>query len=172
MAKIYVITAGEYSSYHICGVALDLETAERMAKLHSTRWDPAEIEEYDTTEQADVNGEIVPVYYVKIYPDSSLECSISRYVLDSDPFVPEYELHEDWVHPPLVFYMETKARDNEHAIKIAADVRAKALNDYLIEHGETMESLTIKVIRKKDRLMMPMLSTQTVVLSTASSGGS
>lgn len=172
MAKIYVVTAGEYSAYHICGVTLDLETAQRMAKLHSTRWDPAEIEEYDTTEPAAISGQIVPVYSVEIYSDSTLECSVARYVLDSDPFVPEYTLREDWSHPPLTFHMETKAKDHEHAIKIAADVRAKVLNDYLIEHGETMASLTVKVSRKRDRLMMPMLSTQTVVLSTTSSGGS
>lgn len=46
--KIYVITKGCYSDYHICAVATDKEKAELLADKFSDRYDSAEIEEYDT----------------------------------------------------------------------------------------------------------------------------
>lgn len=46
--KVYVITKGEYSDYHICSVCLDKEEAERRLKLFSSDWEDAMIEEYDT----------------------------------------------------------------------------------------------------------------------------
>ena len=48
--KVYVITAGVYSDYHICCVCIDRETAERRKKLFSDDYDEAEIEEFDTDE--------------------------------------------------------------------------------------------------------------------------
>lgn len=48
--KVYVITAGVYSDYHICCVCIDRETAERRKKLFSDKYDEAEIEEFDTDE--------------------------------------------------------------------------------------------------------------------------
>lgn len=171
MAKVYVITAGEYSCYHICAVALDLETAERLKRLHSTYYDEAMIEEFDTTEPAAVSGEIVPIYSVKIYTDSTVICNIDHYVLASEPFTPEFEIREDWNRPPLIFVMKTKARDSEHAIKIAADAHAKAMNEYLIEHGETIESLALKISRKKTQFSWHA-GTATAVLTTVTPGGS
>lgn len=48
--KVYVITAGVYSDYHICCVCIDRETAERRKKLFSDKYEEAEIEEFDTDE--------------------------------------------------------------------------------------------------------------------------
>lgn len=48
MSKVYVITKGEYSSYHICAVTLEKDKAEMLAKLFSDSMDTAEIEEFDT----------------------------------------------------------------------------------------------------------------------------
>ena len=48
--KVYVITNGMYSDYHICCVCLDREGAERRQKLFSDSFDEAEIEEFDTDE--------------------------------------------------------------------------------------------------------------------------
>ncbi|MBR0417913.1 MAG: hypothetical protein IJI66_01945 [Erysipelotrichaceae bacterium] len=33
--KAYIITNGEYSDYHICGVTLDKEKAEMMKRFYS-----------------------------------------------------------------------------------------------------------------------------------------
>ena len=49
--KVYVITQGCYSDYHICAVATDEEKAKLLKKYYSCRDDIAEIEEYDTEEE-------------------------------------------------------------------------------------------------------------------------
>lgn len=49
--KIYVITSGDYSDYHIIGVTDKKEVAEQYKKLHNNAvsdYDCCEIEEYDT----------------------------------------------------------------------------------------------------------------------------
>ncbi len=51
--KVYIITKGEYSDYHICSVCLDKETAEKRKDLYSDGWDKAEIETYDTDDSCD-----------------------------------------------------------------------------------------------------------------------
>lgn len=62
--KVYVITAGAYSDYHICCVCLDKETAEKRARLFDdNEWDRAQVEEFDTDEYQEFrkneDGEIV-----------------------------------------------------------------------------------------------------------------
>lgn len=49
--KIYVITKGDYSDYHICAVATEKQKAELLQKLYSENCygGEAEIEEYDTS---------------------------------------------------------------------------------------------------------------------------
>ena len=46
--KIYVITKGEYSDYHICAVATEKDKAVVLQKRFSDTYENAEIEEYDT----------------------------------------------------------------------------------------------------------------------------
>ncbi len=46
--KVYVITKGDYSEYHICAVATDNEKAQILKEKFSTEWSPARIEEFDT----------------------------------------------------------------------------------------------------------------------------
>lgn len=51
---VYVITKGEYSGYHICGVADTLTKAKRMVEFYSDDYDKANIEKFDTDELSDV----------------------------------------------------------------------------------------------------------------------
>lgn len=46
--KVYVITKGEYSDYHICAVTLDKKIAAQLKQRYTDRWNDAEIEEYET----------------------------------------------------------------------------------------------------------------------------
>ena len=48
--KVYVLTSGEYSNYHIVGVLLDEEQARIAAEVMSDRHDDVEVETYDTDE--------------------------------------------------------------------------------------------------------------------------
>lgn len=36
--KIYIITKGDYSDYHICNVTTDYEKAKRYKKAYSENW--------------------------------------------------------------------------------------------------------------------------------------
>lgn len=47
MAKYYVITAGEYSDYHVVQITMDKKLAEAYLKVHDGSPDDMYIEEYD-----------------------------------------------------------------------------------------------------------------------------
>ena len=54
MAKVYVITAGSYSDYHICAVSLDPQKAEVLAKFYTEHgYDQAGVEEYEADYEYD-----------------------------------------------------------------------------------------------------------------------
>lgn len=73
--KVYVITQGSYSDYHIVGVKLTREEAERVV-VHANDedyYDYAEIEEYDTDDiKIDTNEEMKDKYW-KEYDYHTLE---------------------------------------------------------------------------------------------------
>ena len=73
--KIYVITQGEYSDYHIVGVAIDEEKAKRIAEVNSDSWDEATINEYDTDSFDEVieNGRM---YHVTKHDTGKIRASI------------------------------------------------------------------------------------------------
>lgn len=48
--KVYVITKGCYSDYHICTITADPELAKRLVKIYSDDFNDAEIEEYKLNE--------------------------------------------------------------------------------------------------------------------------
>ena len=54
--KIYIVTKGSYSDYHICGVAVDLKEAERLQNVNTDEWDIASIETYDTEDNGEIEG--------------------------------------------------------------------------------------------------------------------
>lgn len=48
--KIYVITKGDYSDYHICAVTEDKDKAKELKKIFTDDWREANIEEYETND--------------------------------------------------------------------------------------------------------------------------
>lgn len=122
--KVYVITNGVYSDYHICGVALDYETAEKIRAYTSTRYDESQIEEYDTDIWTDIlrNGNL---YYV----------SSTNGVIDFVGIIREPEFNglrrnkvEKYVHPisnRTIHTVYVIAKNEDHAKKIASDLFAK-----------------------------------------------
>jgi len=112
--KVYVITKGIYSDYHICAVTLDRNRAERLKKLLDDNCDEANIEEY-IPEEAKENGTL---YYVEFPEDEAPILKVLDYTLkfDSIPCV------EYWVYPTRVFVC---AKDEAHAMKIAQDEYAR-----------------------------------------------
>ena len=118
--KIYVITKGEYSDYHICAVATDLEKANALAEFYSDRYDAAEVEEYDTDDAPDLTkGK--RMYRIRFAPSGD--------VTDINQSSPEYYDEEIWQHRygPGYIYVNVQADNEEAAIKIGAERRAKYL---------------------------------------------
>lgn len=52
--KIYAITKGIYSDYHICALTTSKSKAERLQKIYSDKYDDADIEEYEDGEGEDL----------------------------------------------------------------------------------------------------------------------
>ena len=67
--KIYIITRGSYSDYHICGVAVDLKEAERLQNASTDKWDIARIETYDTEDNGEIEGWLKHRYVFKFNVD-------------------------------------------------------------------------------------------------------
>ena len=64
--KIYIITSGCYSDYHIDAVTDDKEKAEFLKLKYSNEYDPANIEEYDTDEYSVEGIHNMKLFYWKV----------------------------------------------------------------------------------------------------------
>lgn len=111
--KVYVITKGEYSDYHICAVSLDAEKAKNIARICGYG---AEIEEYETDTWESVGPE-THGYECRFDNDFHLlqvsECSIDD----------ERDLEiESYVDSMII---SVAAEDIPHACKKACDAVAK-----------------------------------------------
>lgn len=119
VSKVYVITAGEYSDYHICAVTLDPDNAEWLRKFYDKdSYTGACIEEFDTETVPErfKQGEKVwrVVFCRRGDVEFCVECSDNR----ADDI---YML----VGGAVIVYVW--AKDEKSAIKIAAERRAKYL---------------------------------------------
>lgn len=115
--KVYVITKGDYSDYHICGVAVDKNMADKIAEGCSDSYEDAEVEVYDT-EAFSPFAKGGSVFFV-------------RFVYDTN----EIEVcEEDWDYMlgrinkviPMIrnqgCFTYVIAQDEEHARKIGSDI--------------------------------------------------
>ena len=123
MNKVYIVTAGEYSDYHIVGATLDRAKAELARQAYErgyARFQPesVSIEEYDL-DAFDTIREKDNIYHVNFSPDSGPEifepmCDDSLSFNKCHVFINELEV-------------EVAAKDESHALKIAQDLRAQYL---------------------------------------------
>jgi hypothetical protein len=114
--KVYVITKGIYSDYHICAVTLDKSRAERLKKLLYENYEEATIEEYTLNEYKE-NGN---VYYVEFHDDAPPTIGLDEY--DGSYLYENVPCVLDWYDPIRVY---VRAKDEQHAMKIAQDEYAK-----------------------------------------------
>lgn len=117
----YVITKGEYSDYHICAVTLDKDKAEQLKKLFTDEWHDAYIEEYEVDSHFPID---FPYFIVDKYSDR-----IDVEEIQTDNYACEYDygvVRKCHSRDNKVFYSVCiKAKDKEHAEKIALDKIAK-----------------------------------------------
>jgi hypothetical protein len=118
--KIYVVTKGYYSDYHIITATLSKQRAENIAKIYTDRYDTAEVEEFDemSDETIDRMMEELELRYVfNIQQDGTVSAVEVVYekknakIMDTSRY--------DRIH------FSIPAKDKEHAIKIAIDLRYK-----------------------------------------------
>lgn len=120
--RVYIITEGAYSDYHICAVCLDKEKAECIAEKVC-----GEVEEYETKD-ADILFKKIPYY--KIYIDiktGKILCAQQHSVEDND-YYDTYAKGWDRCEPIqkngkviICFKTYVQAKEKEKAIKIARD---------------------------------------------------
>lgn len=146
--KVYIITSGEYSDYHIEGVFLDKKKAEAFSKKASTDHYGAnyDIEEFDTDDEMDMSR--LP-YHVSMYDRKwevryegyeAKNCDVNLFnyspqisrpipdgvkphALNNIIYCNHYFLNdcgdEDIIFKPETFDMYLYAKDQEAALKIA-----------------------------------------------------
>lgn len=112
--KIYVITCGTYSDYHICAVTDDPASAERLKILHSD-WGEASIEEYET-EHPQERPETY--WYVELCQHGISKCYEAPITDDNRNFLDigeVFHLYSD------IYFVNIIAKDYLHAVKAARD---------------------------------------------------
>lgn len=129
--KIYVITKGCYSDYHIVAVTDDLSKAEFLKLKFSDEHDAADFEEYDTDEYSVEGIQNMKLFYWKvlIYDGGSL---VYPYLCGNQYF----KVHKDGIQAVVI------ARTKEQAIKIVRDKYAQ----YLSEQAEKQVDNIFKVL--------------------------
>lgn len=121
--KIYVITKGAYSAYHICAVVTDCTKAQILQEQFSDKWDDAEIEEFETEVYNDVctGKNLYSIYFNKNGDVKNVSIDELEY------FNPEN-------NPVTIFRDDNGVRvhvfafNEKSAIKVAAEKRAIELN--------------------------------------------
>ena len=122
--KVYVITKGSYSDYHICAVATDKKKAEKLKKIF-TNYDEAHIETYDTDAFITEIERGYKLYICKKYNDEYIdidEITDFDYVSTLDFNVKKckrHSIHDDKKY--IIYIIYVWAKDENHAQKIAAD---------------------------------------------------
>lgn len=113
--KIYAITQGDYSDYHICALTISKEKAEKIKKLYTKNSgyeDAAMIEEYE-------DGEVEDIKFFWRYDSEDDEVEIDKYAeCNEKERAYKYSNHDSycayvWSH------------DAEHARKKAQDMIAQ-----------------------------------------------
>lgn len=122
MTTVYVVTDGEYSDYHICGVYDNREAAQAYIDKHD-----GGIEEYALNPNGPDYAEKLIWYWciMQRTGDTDLD-DVSPDIDQSDENKPEWLIIEDssWMKrtPKAMFRM--RAKDRAHAVKIANERRA------------------------------------------------
>lgn len=116
--KIYVITEGDYSDYHIVGVTLDRKKAEAYCKLARGNYYVPDVEEYKTDLFDGIESR--KPYSVKLSKDGLVEVKEldSGYSYES---AMEHNAHRIGYFTDDNWIVNVLAEDEAHARKIGID---------------------------------------------------
>ena len=114
--KIYVVTDGDYSDYHIVALCSTQENAEEVVVSNKSRWNDPNIEEWELDDFKKCPNGLLP-WGVKMNREGA--SSLERETLASfSPRVVPYGDGENMV-------FDVFAKDEKHAVKIANEKRVQ-----------------------------------------------
>ena len=146
---VYVVTAGAYSDYHICGLTLDKEKAEHLCMLYGFYNNDAEVEEWETDKFTGLEDIMDYIRHKYIDEEREEENKLKPYAACFDPWSGVFLgfgntsssssisdiitvnglKREATCMPPIELgsadMIMVYAEDEEHARKIACDKYAK-----------------------------------------------
>lgn len=125
--KIYIITKGDYSDYHICAATTDENVAKNLLQLYRDRWEEPIIETYDDVAARDVlhGGRIWDVF---INSKNTAFRACEQYNSVAVPAnINQVERIEDWMlcGENEDYIISVVAKSKQHAEKIAQDIFAE-----------------------------------------------
>lgn len=136
--KIYVLTAGEYSDYHIETVKISKDDAKRLSEIHD--W---EIEEFDTDEITIPERTVYTITLNKksgrIRVEEGEEYGMNEIKKNTVVFIPPTTRIEMMFGETGEFKVKVEAKDRKSAEKIASDLIAKARYNKEVEEMEGEE---------------------------------
>lgn len=128
MSKVYIVTAGDYSDYHICAASLDKEHAEILAEKYTDSYDEAIIEEYELDEFLEEAKQGYGWYWSSCKLENGMFGDVRVGQMDSYGAGAAGKVVKA-LHRKQLF-VDVLAKDDEHARKIAAEKFAT----YIYEH--------------------------------------
>ena len=125
--KVYIITAGQYSNNRICAVAENPEKAEILRQIYDrkTGHDHVEIRVYDTD---DYDPEYVGRPFYEVWLDDKGNLMLCD---EQDDTCWYGDMTYHFRRADNHFFITLYADNEEAAVKIAAETRAKALAEKL-----------------------------------------
>lgn len=138
MDKIYIVTAGDYSDYHIVTVFSSRELAEKFCTKFGDPDYEYEIEEYelDSFRQQLNNG--LNCFNVSMCADGSLLDDVDKdyneeVILSGKT---NYRIYK-WDQERLMLHITCMAENRQHAIKIANEIRTQliATNNFVLGYN-------------------------------------
>ena len=127
MSKVYIVTSGSYSDYHICAASLDEEHARILAEKYSGSYDEATVEEYELDEFFEEAKQGYFWYWCSCNVENGMFGQVAVRKYDSYGSSVSGEVIEG---RHKVLHVDVLAANDEHARKIAAEKFAT----YVYEH--------------------------------------
>ena len=133
MSKIYVVTEGEYSDYHVVAVFDNKDEAEQYAHIMAK----SDVEEYELNPELPtwINPNL-QLYYVWMQENGDSTCYQRSYDLNNKEKYPQihwdekYRYPSGWVDKVFEGYqmlITVQAKDEKHAVKIANEKRIQLI---------------------------------------------
>ena len=129
MSKVYIVTAGDYSDYHICAASLDKARAEILAEKYTDSYDEATVEEYELDEFFGEAEQGYFWYWCWCKIENGMFGQVKVRQLDSYGNGLVGKVVKSLRHEQL--FVDVLAENDEHARKIAAEKFAT----YVYEHA-------------------------------------